>query len=78
MKPATFLVIDTSDAKYAPYVIEYLDEKDLLRAKREYEREPDIQIARLIWESDVSTLPKAPVVYPQPEGICLDDKLKGD
>lgn len=78
MKPATFLVIDTSDARYAPYVMEYLDEKDLLKAKKEYENEPDIQIARLIWESDAKTVHKAPIVYAQPEGECLDKFLEGD
>lgn len=76
MKPATFLVIDTSDTKYAPYVIEYLDERELLRAKEEYKNEPDIQIARLIWESNDSV--PVTVVYAKPEGECLDNVLEGD
>lgn len=75
MKPATFLVIDTSDTKYAPYVIEYVDEKDLLRAKEEYKDEPDIQIARLIWESNTAPVT---IVYAKPEGECLDNILEGD
>lgn len=76
MKPATFLVIDTSDTKYAPYVIEYLDEKDLFDAKEEYKNEPDIQIARLIWESNKSV--PVTIVYAKPEGECLDKFLEGD
>lgn len=76
MKPATFLVIDTSDTKYAPYVIEYVDEKDLLQVKEEYKNEPDIQIARLIWESNKSV--SVPIIYAKPEGECLDNILEGD
>ena len=76
MKPATFLVIDTSDTKYAPYVIEYVDEKDLLQVKEEYKNEPDIQIARLIWESNNAV--SIPIVYAKPEGECLDNILEGD
>ena len=76
MKPATFLVIDTSDTKYAPYVIEYLDEREMLRAKEEYKDEPDIQIARLIWESNDAA--PVTVVYAKPEGECLDNILEGD
>lgn len=73
MSNGRYLVIDNGDSKYAPYVIEEIDERDVITAKKDWQDEPNIVIARVIWESESEVIP---VVHATPEGECLDDYLK--
>ena len=73
MSNGRYFVIDAGDAKYAPYVIEEVEERDVVQAKKDWQDEPNIVIARIIWESESEV---TPVTYAAPEGECLDDYLK--
>lgn len=60
------LAIDTDD-------LLFLEESDSFRElKEEYVGEPDTLIAKVIWKSEAS---HEPIVYPVPEGECLDGLL---
>lgn len=51
----------------------FLDESASFRElKEEYVNEPDALIAKVIWKSEASN---EPIVYPVPEGECLDGLL---
>ena len=73
MGSGRYLIIDSGDSKYAPYVIEEIEERDVIQAKKEWQDEPNIVIARIIWESESEV---TPVTYTTPEGECLDGYLK--
>ena len=73
MGSGRYLVIDNGDSKYAPYVIEELEERDVIQAKKDWQDEPNIVIARVIWESKPEVTPET---YATPEGECLDGYLK--
>ena len=73
MGSGRYLVIDNGDSKYAPYVIEEVGERDVIQAKKDWQDEPNILIARVIWESKAEV---TPVTYATPEGEGLDGYLK--
>lgn len=51
----------------------FLEESDSFRdLKKDYVNEPDTLIAKIIWKSEASY---EPIVYPVPEGECLDGLL---
>ena len=51
----------------------FLEESDSFKElKEEYADEPDALIAKVIWKSEASN---EPIVYPVPEGECLDGLL---
>ena len=73
MGSGRYLIIDSGDSKYAPYVLAELEERDVIQAKKDWKDEPNIVIARVIWESKAEV---TPVTYATPEGECLDGYLK--
>lgn len=73
MSRSRYLIIDSGDSKYAPYVIEEIEERDIITAKKDWQDEPNIVIARVIWESKAEV---THVTYATPEGECLDGYLK--
>lgn len=73
MGSGRYLIIDSGDSKYAPYVIEEVEERDVIKAKKDWQDEPNIVIARVIWESKAEV---TPVTYATPGGECLDGYLK--
>ena len=67
MGSGRYLVIDDYD------VLAELEERDVIQAKKDWQDEPNIVIARVIWESKSEV---TPVTYATPEGECLDGYLK--
>lgn len=73
MDKARYLVIDYGDSKFFPYVIDEVGERDVAQAKKDWDDDEGIVIARVIWQSKGK---QEPVVIPVPEGECLDNILK--
>ena len=67
MGSGRYLVVDDYD------VLAELEERDVIQAKKDWQDEPNIMIARVIWESKAEA---TPVNYTTPEGECLDGYLK--
>ena len=67
MGSGRYLVVDDYD------VLAELEERDVIQAKKDWQDEPNIVIARVIWESKAEA---TPVIYATPEGECLDGYLK--
>lgn len=67
MGSGRYLVVDDYD------VLAELEERDVIQAKKDWQDEPNIVIARVIWESKAEV---TPVTYATPEGECLDGYLK--
>lgn len=64
----TYLALDISEDD-----VVFLEESEsFFELKKTYEEEPDVLIARVIWKSEAS---HEPIVYPVPEGECLDGLL---
>ena len=67
MGSGRYLVVDDYD------VLAELEERDVIQAKKDWQDEPNIVIARVIWESKPEVTPET---YATPEGECLDGYLK--
>lgn len=73
MGSGRYLIVDSGDSEYAPYVIEEIEERNVIQAKKDWQDEPNIVIARVIWESKAEV---KSTTYATPEGECLDGYLK--
>ena len=67
MGSGRYLIVDDYD------VLAELEERDVIQAKKDWQDEPNIMIARVIWESKSEV---TPVTYATPEGESVDDYLK--
>lgn len=64
----TYLALDISEDD-----VVFLEESgSFFELKKTYGEEPDVLIAKVIWKSEASN---EPIVYPVPEGECLDGLL---
>ena len=66
MGSGRYLIIEDDD------VVAEIEEGDVIQAKKAWGDEPNIVIARIIWENGSKA---TPVSYPKPEGECLDNYL---
>ena len=67
----TYLALGISDDD-----LMFLEESEsFFELKKAYEEEPDTIIAKVMWKSEAN---HKPIVYPVPEGDCLDGFLELD
>ena len=66
MGSGRYLIIEDDD------VVAEIEEGDVIQAKKDWGNEPNIVIARIVWENKSEV---TPVSYPKPEGECLDNYL---
>ena len=66
MGSGRYLIIEDND------VVAEIEERDIIQAKKDWGDEPNIVIARIIWENESKA---TPVSYPKAEGKCLDNYL---
>lgn len=67
MGSGRYLIIQDDD------VVAEIEERDVATAKKGWGDDPNILIARVVWESEPEV---TPVTYATPEGECLDGYLK--
>lgn len=66
MGSGRYLIIEEDE------VVAEIEERDIIQAKKDWGDEPNIVIARIIWENESKA---TPVSHPKPEGECLDNYL---